>query len=1402
MFRADRSAEEYGYLYNENFESTGNDDLMPGKMMVITIPKDHFDENHCVGSTKPEKRAGLVLESMLRCFSKDFISGGGYEAPTGKTTNLRTPTNLPKAMLVIEILKSRMEEERIGYQLEDNMWGYRFWIHVIDRDYNIYNSLEKIYTANSLRNPKHAERKTSQSFELLDSDDSAFINMWHPYLLSIGENLDHCRPEDIDPWDILSPERAFSQDAFAGICKEQMDKARYFHQGMEASADNFNGKYPFPRFTFQLSLRYQDISRVLTHPLPDSTIMSIKDNLRDMVTSRRRITQLDAEFRLIAADSTIPEEIRFEKMAELENERRLLKNLEENNEGLVSSLKTYGYEASVALGGVSSYDAMAKLNVFMQLRRIFLEKRMAIINKHAGRNDSEFCREISEFQRTALERFYREFMTAQNVTNVTKRSVEWFKQLTPDNHFADYYQIYRKDLSCFANTIVRMAATFDTVLQLEHNYPLQMVTNIAHLASLRFHFGLGPNVMMAGEAATGKSTVMNNAQKLSLPHTSTSTGSISAKVFAVQGDMSDETKFMEEIDAELIGAGKNEGKENSIFKDLLTRKFMTTDSYDIGNKEGRTSRRYELRAMFNVICAFNQKAPDRNSPMASRFIVWQMTQRSRFERDKISNHSRDTFENEEILTNTIIFNFHLQNYYLFLWEKAIESGVLPDIGMHVTRKVVRIIFGDLKKRGINTPNDRFMLQYEGLVRTLTMLYAIEMVFFSELALDRREAASDSDASMRRGFLYTDLLDLVPWGVANAEISIFVLSLLASQFLPEMEHSISDVIAFKINTWPPKNDQDKAVVFRQYMSENINDAGQKVDTRYVSITANNLASLATRIKSYMTEKPSENSIIAILQGMTKMVVSCPHRHWSRSEKNEEEIERLRARRRRMQIESLSPTTVSGMTGPFPRSYMHCLSCKLEVGTQARVVCFCGREGHDKSPCIVECIFCEEKGHPSCMSRCDKCHGYLHAGCVASHDMDFVLYHNRETAMPSCSSCKKYLGHTETLVCKDCGRYGHKGGSCMSACRKCNMSCHSDCMTTCRECDLALCLDCLEEHMDFVVDPTQPEEDVPVCIIEWKNHTPTVSLCTAFLSKNGSSNVLKEVIEGLGHRHMDKDQEVYILGMPVQRTLDLPDEKTGREKRRNVVIYQLFDTAVVKKTPRTHVLANDHVSTPHNTRAISSYIVPNERARIGIRENDTRLIQKLDMPFDALMFGYWMENGILSHGCLDVIPSNTKTKVWQIRQKMAEQLGGVYANLNEGVDENYPESCVRDIVNNYRKKVAIRRLVETEDQLQDAIAQGIISADDIVNESDKFTKRRKVEECDEVAFDFSTLVLDDAEEDMAVEEEGQPRAEAPIVLATDGPAAMLFDTYRRKQYNPQVSIPVLFGKTRALPKVITK
>ncbi len=871
------------------------DAWQPKSYVVVRIHPEDFEGRDFRGfkDLKPGCAAQVILQALASIVDRKDM-GKSYKNSRGVIDPYYCAEELPKTIQILE--------EIVDKENEDQFRGFHLWIFANDETYNFGQGFSDLVSANARRKNTPAttgyQKNESKDVRHLvhqsitSIDDLAML--WTHYLQNpshFGDDLDQLHTEEnaiyepesqVNPCKILTAENAFRL-ASIDVCEEQVNLETYFITDDGISASTFRRVFPKPERTYRILTPFFSPESIYRAPVPSAIRQFLSSRQNDVSewtdkrdTCRRQLDlgidddqeRADVEYQYLEA-----QENRQRKMEEMEDiARNVNRELTEDQVNLF--LSTPEIEAK-----------MAERNEFMKLAKQNKEELEKIQDQHTV-GTPEYEQAMIRFRKSAIKVFWHTFMTSENITPAAMSVRRWFKGQTPQDQWFENNQI-TKSLSPYGNMIVRIMCEFDKVLRVETNFSLAMLALGVKLCAYRFSWSLRPNLLLTGEGASGKSFILDMLEQISVPGTTLNATHITTMAFQTDQDMSDITLIIHEMPPSMIGIDRygNEISADPYFKNRLTKQ-MTITIHPVKDSDTRKVAISVNRCMGNTMGASNDKLPSTSTPIMQRFLKWSMTRNTRIDTDPDDMTYMMDWASDEELNKRIIHRFHLQDFYVFAVEKAIESNALPDVDVGIPKTVAKWVFKEMASEGVPAPQRRHTEMLYDICRVMCIYYAVEMEFFSELGTAYRE---DRVTAKPTEFKPEYLCEMPKWFVCTQEMAVHVLTTMEAMWIPKLKVRICKAIANNMVTkfsrsedseWIPScSDPERGITGTEFKQEFVGNNGDVLyDYQYIQVCGENLKTIASRIQVLLNDAPSVNDIMGCLIQMQFEFIHSYPKEW--------------------------------------------------------------------------------------------------------------------------------------------------------------------------------------------------------------------------------------------------------------------------------------------------------------------------------------------------------------------------------------------------------------------------------------------------------------------------------------------------------------------------------------------
>lgn len=297
--------------------------------------------------------------------------------------------------------------------------------------------------------------------------------------------------------------------------------------------------------------------------------------------------------------------------------------------------------------------------------------------------------------------------------------------------------------------------------------------------------------LLVGDPAKGKSHAFSTAAKMLIPDAVLFLTNMTEKsLTGAQYDLMDRALAMNEASPAMlgIGDGKGVGVLEQMVKDMLTgckisyqETAFRTDAK--GNRGDRITITRDIEATCCVAMCLNTAIADVQSATMSRMDTFSVTSDERTDGVKIMDRMRVSDDRElSKLRKEFIQQRHILHYLYFKLEKMIHSSIISDVDMTIPQVYFMIALENWAAKGIHTNDTRQVERMCGKARTLTILYALESVFFNPSHPVYGRPISDEL------FLYVE-----EYLVCTEDIAWMVIGLCKESFIPKPYMQIIEVL---------------------------------------------------------------------------------------------------------------------------------------------------------------------------------------------------------------------------------------------------------------------------------------------------------------------------------------------------------------------------------------------------------------------------------------------------------------------------------------------------------------------------------------------------------------------------------------------------------------------------------
>jgi hypothetical protein len=836
-----------------------------------------------------------ILFSMAHIIDRKDI-GTRFTNGAGQLEPLYYKEGEPKVVVCQEVLRteSRQILDEFGQvkgREPGEFRGLRIWLLSLDPSFSFAKGLEEMINENQRKYLPSKEQSTNTtdsipkrrgykkvvdepfSHETIRNNDYLTTHIWSVYLRdtqfygegTIDQLHNNSKISDennpLNPYRILTPQRAMTLHV-DGVCEAQRNIDSYFNSLDGVSGTTFKGVFPIPEDTYRIMGQHFNPVTLRESPLPHLLTKEIGANVDTLKKRQTSLAKLERQMNSIDPED---EQGVNKLQEEMEVIRMDITRIEDLIGGITDKFRKTAEKTEPFLLGTGIQDELKSRNEFMRIRDTNKVKLDEIAKKYPL-DSTEYENAMSQFTKTALIEFWQVFLYSKDVTPSVKSARSWYMKLPIEERWHENNMAV-KNLSPFGNTIVRMMTELDRVFKVETNFQIVMLSIFVMYCALRYSWALRPNILLNGDGASGKSWILDLLEEIAVPGATMNITHFTQHAMTGSVDASDVLFIVHELPLEKFGIDSRTGRDmaaDPYLKNVLTKQMNVTVTQDL-DRNDRTPRTYVSRAMCGFAIATNDTLPGGHNPMMQRFLKHQMTKNKKRDEDMVS------MENEYIQNDrhreTILHGVRLSHFYIMVIEKAIESNALgADVDTNVAKYVSKSVFKEMKENGVPVPERRQEDMYRDICRVVTILYSIQMNFFSELGRSIRQDPQGNP----RDFHPLSLMEIRKWLVCTQEIAVFVLTLMEPIFTPHIRASVVNVIGYNLNRFPY---QIGTTEFRKLPASSLSKTNE--DRRYLEICGTSLAVIAAKVQRHIPNPPSVTEILGAFQQLQYEFVDSEH-----------------------------------------------------------------------------------------------------------------------------------------------------------------------------------------------------------------------------------------------------------------------------------------------------------------------------------------------------------------------------------------------------------------------------------------------------------------------------------------------------------------------------------------------
>lgn len=471
-------------------------------------------------------------------------------------------------------------------------------------------------------------------------------------------------------------------------------------------------------------------------------------------------------------------------------------------------------------------------------------------------NTDAFCEKYKSFQKDMVEEFEaRCFDQDANISDVGIKMIHWMDK-QKDFYIKKHY-IYDKDMSIFANMIIRRMTVAEEIFQISTNHIDFMKVMFGRLDAYRRCFKLHFNMFLTGEGATSKSFIFDIMEECSIPGTVDKLTYQTSKADAVDGNRNDLITICHEAPPGLFNTSKSKNLDHSqetMFKEKLTSCTVSCKTFFMDEVEGKRKNRITKSECIGVwFGATNDNPGQVEEALKTRFFWGNFEKRTRSDKDiddcmtaETQFSSRDRKRKAEICLE----EKHIQ-FRFYVIEKAIYVGIIKDVEDAVFNIIMKEFKTKIKSKCVRAFTARDTTRVKIIARIFCILTALETVW-----------DLPGGKHYMKPFQIKDIVDIEEHMVMTEEQVRFAVTLLDSQYVYPYEHKILKTIYHLYRKEP--NYVDKA------------DSSGNPSSDYNYLQLKKMSDLTKIIQSNMsteqgkTSKNNINSYLLDLQSKSRTV----------------------------------------------------------------------------------------------------------------------------------------------------------------------------------------------------------------------------------------------------------------------------------------------------------------------------------------------------------------------------------------------------------------------------------------------------------------------------------------------------------------------------------------------------
>jgi hypothetical protein len=829
--------------------------IQPNFVLTFNIPIYNFNNIDIWCNLFDESNIDLLR--ILFLFS-EIVQGHCIGSSNNQTLNsdnfyLDSNKKKPKFCTSFEILYSKkygneLNNKEVGETGFQTPIGVRVWLLCFDSSVKVHDSVKRLWQCQRVYvdDKTNVKNRTINSANLnryisnqhyVDSKEKYF-ELCNKYLGYNSLNIDITNDNSFNeihpcnPLNVFSHKVAFNQSLYPSICLEQMKIENYF------SINQFNDLVNLDKPIFT-GFKSSNVFSILPEfflprmlyfaPLPwrVDSIIHIK---RESITDENILENPTMLNYYNGRNFNIENREATTQITSLQRDK--IKNIEEK------CLKFYNPEG--ARYKMSKKEQFEMDNVILRLRLGFEED----IIKMKNNDPKNFHKLYNDYSLEKMEIVYDSIMTSNDLplSYIYGRSV-WKSKLLSQEKYILPIRVsagWVKE-SSFADFILSLNNFLENEEYIHTNHNSCIIIILSGMASLgpinEEHKEMLPHILFIGDPGIGKSYVLELAQKIAFHGLFNKRTYSSAKALSSKGDKSNEASIMEESTDEYNGTKGTGSESQSIKKDILSGQEMIAQVLTFGPNGERLTEYVAARVQQVQIHASNLQPPSAECPMNQRSLQIIATPASRFDKNLHQNETTKTRQGLEYLEY-----FRTLTWIVALIERMIESKLFlngGDVNMEIFDICWDTTILALKKMGWQDPPKRKKSMVKSLARSMVLLYAVDMEFFSILNRQKEPNLTFSVQMLKR---------VEKRLFCTQEIALYVMTLTIDNWSENVRNNIVETIIQDI----AKSNLINGKFNKKTDARKLFNSNKSEDRRYLHIDYD-LDSLAKQVKSCMNDK---------------------------------------------------------------------------------------------------------------------------------------------------------------------------------------------------------------------------------------------------------------------------------------------------------------------------------------------------------------------------------------------------------------------------------------------------------------------------------------------------------------------------------------------------------------------